>query len=166
MMKAMKKYALLIVISTIVLSALIAIINQSYSATPNDSEADIEQSSLSHKPQLIIGDRYIDLLVAHTDTELATGLSGKNSLAQNKAMLFIFPHSDYWAMWMKDMKFPLDIVWLDAGYRIITVKANLSPNTYPQAFMPTAPAAFVLETPAGATEAWHLAPNQKLDIVF
>lgn len=88
--------------------------------------------------------------VADTDESRMKGLSGRPSLAADEALLFVFPQASAWGIWMKDMLFSIDIVWADAEKRIVTVKENVSPETFPEAFYPSEPALYVVELPAGS----------------
>ncbi len=49
--------------------------------------------------------------------DLRQGLSGRDSLPTDYGMLFVFPKSDIYEFWMKDMKFPLDIIWINTKSR-------------------------------------------------
>lgn len=86
--------------------------------------------------------------VVATDTMREEGLSGRNEIGSD-AMLFVFDQDGSWGIWMKDMTFSIDILWLAADGTVITVVPNAAPETYPKAFYPTAPARYVLELPAG-----------------
>ena len=46
--------------------------------------------------------------------ERSQGLSGRPNLAAGTGMLFVFEQAGSYAFWMKDMRFPLDMVWIDA----------------------------------------------------
>jgi uncharacterized membrane protein (UPF0127 family) len=96
-----------------------------------------------------IASQSINARIAHTDDELAKGLSGTDALAEGEGMLFVFDKPGSWPIWMKDMNYPIDILWLDESHQVITIAANISPDTYPQEFRPSKPASFVLELPAG-----------------
>lgn len=89
------------------------------------------------------------LEVADTETARAKGLSGRDRLPDGHGMLFVFDTEDKYGMWMKDMKFPIDILWLDSEYRIVAAEHVVTPDTYPKVFYPPVPARFVLELPAG-----------------
>lgn len=79
------------------------------------------------------------------------GLSGRSALAEGHGLLFVFDEPGSWGIWMKDMNFPIDIVWARQDGTIITIARNVSPDTYPQAFYPATPdALYVLEVNAGA----------------
>lgn len=97
--------------------------------------------------------------VADTPESRAKGLGGREGLAEGEGMLFIFPADGYYAFWMKDMRFPIDILWLSASDRpsrdgsatatVIYIAPNVSPDTYPRTFGPNAPARYIVELPAG-----------------
>ena len=96
-----------------------------------------------------IGNTTVAVAVASTTASREQGLSGSVSLPEGRGMLFVFPQDGAWGFWMKDMNFPIDIIWIDAAGKVITIAASLSPATYPQVFYPAAPSRYVLEVPAG-----------------
>lgn len=65
--------------------------------------------------------------VARTPKELQTGLSNRQTLAPRKGLLFIFPNVGIQSMWMPNMYFPLDIVWIDTNMKIIKIEENVQP---------------------------------------
>ncbi len=73
-------------------------------------------------------------------------------------MLFIFPKPSLTSFWMKGMRFPLDIIWLDADMRIINITVNATPESYPTTFHPDTDrlTSFVLEVNAGFCKANNL----------
>lgn len=97
-----------------------------------------------------LGDGVFKARVAKTDEEREKGLSGTRSLASNQAMLFVYDHDDKWPMWMKDMQYPLDILWLDKDKKVVYIVKNAPPESYPyERFVPKEEARYVLEVPAG-----------------
>jgi uncharacterized membrane protein (UPF0127 family) len=86
--------------------------------------------------------------VANDPEEQRVGLSGTPSLPVNAGKLFIFDKEDYYGMWMKDMLFPIDILWIDNNFKIVHIEENVTPETYPDTFSSDVPARFVLETNA------------------
>ena len=98
---------------------------------------------------LFIGDAKISIEIAKTTAELTKGLSGWPALAENSGLFFIFPNSGIHGIWMKDMNFPIDIIWLDENYQIVFIKENAMPKSYPEVFTPSTPARYVLEVLAG-----------------
>ncbi len=91
----------------------------------------------------------INVEVVSREADLERGLSGRSRLAPNAGMLFIFPHPDRWGIWMKEMNFAIDIIWLDQNWQVIYIAPNISPATYPEVYTPPIPASYVLELPAG-----------------
>lgn len=63
--------------------------------------------------------------IATTTIDQAKGLSGRLNMAQDHGMLFVFKPASKPDFWMKDMEFPLDMVWIKDN-RIIQVSRNLS----------------------------------------
>lgn len=100
-------------------------------------------------PPLKIGDARIEIEIADSPMERQQGLSGRELLADNTGLFFVFDKDDFYHIWMKDMKFSIDIIWINDQGTVVTVKNNISPSTYPQTFTSDKPARFVLETPSG-----------------
>lgn len=106
-------------------------------------------SASSQVSKLDINGKTFNIEIADTDAKRELGLSNRPSLPEDSALLFIFPTSDTWGIWMKGMHFPIDIIWLDANYRVVYSAENVSPESYPNVFKPSTPARYVLETNAG-----------------
>jgi uncharacterized membrane protein (UPF0127 family) len=86
-----------------------------------------------------------DTILADNSNLRDLGLGKRDSLSENSIMLFVFDYPSNYAFWMKDMKFNIDIIWLDESYRVVYILENISPNTYPQAFSPDKKAKYVIE---------------------
>jgi len=91
----------------------------------------------------------LNLEQATTAKEQEKGLSGRTNLKTDSGMLFVFDKPAVRCFWMKDMQFPIDIIWLDQNKKVMTIKENTSPDTYPESFCSDKPAQYVLETNAG-----------------
>ncbi len=104
-----------------------------------------------------IGDTAVAVERADTETLREQGLSGRASLPEGQALLFVFDTDGMWGIWMKDMKFPLDIVWADSSGKITTIYRSVSPYTYPKVFYPAALTRYVVELPAGFAAAHGVA---------
>lgn len=112
--------------------------------------------------QLTIGSTTITVELATTPQEEGAGLSGRTSLAEGRGMLFAFDPPQMPGFWMKDMRFPLDIIYAASDGTIVTIYPDLSPATYPRAFYPSAPVKYVLEVPAGYAASHSIAVGQKI----
>ncbi len=65
--------------------------------------------------------------IADTLSEREKGLSGRQTLGNDKGMLFIFESETIPGFWMKDMNFPLDIIWIDNNMKIVGIEKTLGP---------------------------------------
>ena len=110
-----------------------------------------------------IGRATVNARVVASDEDRVRGLSDTNQLGSNQGMLFVFDRSAQWEMWMKDMRYSLDILWLDPQKRVVTIAPNLSPSTYPQRFAPRANALYVIELPAGFAAQNHIVPGMSAE---
>ena len=77
---------------------------------------------------MIVGNFKIPVSLARNETERIKGLSGTHSMPNKYGMFFDFEHSDYQSMWMKDMLFPIDIVWIDEDYKIVHIEKIFRPT--------------------------------------
>ena len=91
----------------------------------------------------------LHVALADTDAARQLGLGGRDGLAGDEGMLFVFPEDGRYAFWMKDMHFSIDILWLSDSGAIVYMAESISPDTYPSNFRPDTPARYVLELPAG-----------------
>lgn len=112
------------------------------------------------KSQITIDHHTFSVTVAKSETEKTRGLSGKQSLLQNQGMLFVFSTPGYYSFWMKEMKFPLDIIYIRKD-TIVTILQHV-PAPAPQTeisnlpiYKPTLPADTVLEINAGLSNSYH-----------
>ena len=99
---------------------------------------------------ITIADRtVVTVELARTLEEKVRGLSGRTGLEAGHGMLFVYDRPQPIGIWMKDMRFPLDIIWIRAG-RIVQIERDAPPLTSvgPERVY-TATADLVLEVPAG-----------------
>jgi len=113
-------------------------------------------SALMCHSQVILGGEIFIVDTARTEYTQKKGLSNKNSLPEDGGMLFIFPSENRHGIWMKDMNFPIDILWIDSNMKIVHIEKSVSPNTYPKIFSPTTPSLHVLEISAGKSDLLNL----------
>lgn len=67
--------------------------------------------------------------VADTKEALEKGLSGVESMPQHHGMLFVLEEEDLWDFWMKDMLFPLDIIFIDSNWKIVAIHEDAPVST-------------------------------------
>lgn len=101
---------------------------------------------------LQFGEKTIQIEVADSEEEIAQGLSGKEALEKGNGLLFIFETSGKYGFWMKDMRFPIDIIWMDESFTVVGVERRVSPETFPAIFYPEMDVKYVLEVSAGVAD--------------
>lgn len=74
--------------------------------------------------QLEIGAAKVNVEIADTNEKRAKGLGGRQSLATDSGMLFIFPKVDNYKFWMKGLSFPLDFIWIRDG-KVVDLALNV-----------------------------------------
>jgi uncharacterized protein len=112
------------------------------------------QVNVSVNGQVLIAD------IAATDEQIVKGLSVKNTLAENEAMLFVFDNEAQYTFWMKNMKFPIDIIWIDADKTVVHIEHSLQPcssDLLCPTYKPVDDSLYVLETVAGFAEKHDIA---------
>ncbi len=105
-----------------------------------------------------IGDRTIQAEVAETAEERTQGLSGRTSLAEDGGMLFVHQQDGQPTLWMKDMHFPLDFIWISVDRRVADLTENVPipepgiPDSELPRYQPDEPVRYVLEVNAGLVQ--------------
>ncbi len=107
--------------------------------------------------------------VVDTPASRAQGLSGRPSLAEDEGMLFVFDHSGKYGFWMKDMLFPIDMIWINEDQVVVHIERNATPSSYfvtnpPQTYVNTPDAKYVLEINSGASEKYGVYLGTKVKI--
>ncbi len=120
----------------------------------------VSSSSVKIKDLIV----YVDL--AKTPEQQAKGLSIKNTLNENEGMLFIFDTPKEYSFWMKDMKFPIDIIWISSDNKIVHIEKNLQPCTFflfCTSYSPNANSKYVLEVPSNYTAKNNIVIGDRVD---
>ena len=95
-----------------------------------------------------------DVEIADTPETRARGLMFRDSMAADHGMLFLFDRADPQAFWMKNTHIPLDILYFDENYKLVSMQERVPPcrsdpcSVYPS----TGPAKYVLELNSGTAE--------------
>jgi uncharacterized protein len=115
--------------------------------------------------EVIIRNKSFFVEIARTKIELERGLSLHIPLLNDQGMLFIFPKEELHGFWMKDMTFPIDIIWIDSNLKIVHIEKNISPDTYPKIFSPATKNLYVLEIMAGQTDFLKINVGDRVNFV-
>lgn len=112
---------------------------------------------------VLLGARTFRYEMAADEGSRNKGLSGRPFIKSNQAMLFAFQKPDTYCFWMKDMHFPIDIIWVDSNKDIIGTAEKLAPSSYPKTFCSPKPVQYVFEVSAGQVPAAGVRPGQRVN---
>jgi uncharacterized protein len=118
------------------------------------------------KGYVIIDHFRIFVDIALTDKQKQDGLSIKNFMNETEGMLFFLGDPTKASFWMKNMHFPIDIIWLDENFSIVHIENELKPCTmafYCPSYKPLKESLYVLETIAGFANNHHLNIGDRMD---
>ncbi len=132
---------------------------------PPPAAATVAPETDDGHPIVAIGSASFVVDVADTRAAQQQGLSGRESLAEGTGMLFVFDQERLLTFWMKEMNFPLDMVWIDASCTVVDISRDV-PIPEPgqtladlPTYGPEAPAKYVLEINAGTSAAAGFGPG-------
>ncbi|MFA5935119.1 MAG: DUF192 domain-containing protein [Candidatus Paceibacterota bacterium] len=111
---------------------------------------------------LIIGEKKVKADISDDYCKIVLGLSGRKSMLEDNGMLFIFPREGNYGFWMKDMNFPIDILWIDEGFYVTGIEKSISTSTYPNTFGEKYFAKYVLELSSGFSEKNNIKVGNKI----
>jgi uncharacterized protein len=104
--------------------------------------------------------------IVDTPEAIQRGLMFRTSLGPNEGMLFVFERAGFYPFWMKNTLIPLDIIWIDERWRVVSVAESVPPcradpcPTYP----PAGNARYVVEVAAGFARTHHVARGDQLKV--
>jgi uncharacterized protein len=104
--------------------------------------------------------------IAASNEQRTKGLSVKDGLAENEAMLFVFDAEGEQTFWMKDMKFPIDIIWIDSNKTAVHIERNLQPCNFEvlcPTYKPNEDSLYVLETVGGFAERHDISQGTRVE---
>lgn len=108
----------------------------------------------------------LNVRLAENPSEWSRGLMFEKSFLENEGMLFVFPDEIPRQFWMKNMNFPLDIIFISADKTIVALKDNFAPCVSADcpSYQSSKPAKYVLEANAGFSEEHDLKIGQNIEI--
>jgi len=116
-------------------------------------------------PKAEIKGQEFTLEVADDDKKRAKGLSERESLDENRGMLFVFDEKGKYGFWMRNVKFPLDIIYI-SDETIVDIIKNAEPksegDTNIPVFEPKEDANYVLEINGGLVDKYKIAVGDKV----
>lgn len=108
-----------------------------------------------------LGTKMYTLYIADTPNKQEQGLSNVKAMPENVGMIFIFKKPGSYFFWMKDMKFPLDFVYI-RNNKVVDLMPYVRVETYPNAFTAKVPFDSVIELNSGEISASNVLIHDKL----
>jgi uncharacterized membrane protein (UPF0127 family) len=102
-------------------------------------------------PLTLPSGKVLQVELMQNDEDRAMGLMFRPSLPMDHGMLFIFPQADFHGFWMKNCRFPIDMVWLDQDRKVVYLAEAVPPcKAEPcPVYSPMQRAQYVVEMNAG-----------------
>ncbi|MGI0141828.1 MAG: DUF192 domain-containing protein [Candidatus Micrarchaeales archaeon] len=116
--------------------------------------------------QMKLKGKNFNMLIADSFAKKAIGLMYRKKINADQGMLFNFPVERKWKIWMLNMKFPLDILWLDKNGIVIHIEKNLKPCSSMFScpnYSPDADAKYVIEINAGICSKLGIKVGDRID---
>ncbi len=160
-MKTNKKLIYSIFVVVFFAISIIFLLNKSFEKNTPHNPSDIKSINIASEK--------IKLDLALTPEQKSKGLSFRESLARDEGMLFIFDFPGKYSFWMKDMNFPIDIIWISEDQRIVYIKENATPESYPEAYQPgknDGDAKYILEVVSGFSKQNNLKIGDNIEFLY
>lgn len=111
---------------------------------------------------LHIGEIPLTVEIARTPEARAQGLSGRSEIEEVEGLLFVFDETHRHSMWMKDMRFPIDIIWISEDLKVVGIERAVPPDSYPKKFFAPVPARYAVETVDRFAETFGISVGDKV----
>ena len=114
----------------------------------------------------------LEVQIADTDPRRARGLMFQEQLPLDEGMLLVFDDANKRSIWMLNMQFPLDVIWIDDNSKVVFIEKNVPPcktaletvtcHSYKGG---SKDAKYVLEVTAGFVEEFKITTESTLEII-
>ncbi len=102
--------------------------------------------------------------VADSLPERIKGLSDTPFLPDDVIKFFDFEINGNHSIWMKDMNYALDVLWLTEDGEIVHIKEDISPDTYPKSFSSPVESWYLIEANSGFVAEKGISLGDKVDL--
>ena len=120
------------------------------------------------EPYVIVEGERFSVEIADDDATRAQGLMFVDEMADDHGMLFIFPNERPRSFWMKNTRIPLDIIYLNRDFEVVSISADTPPcrsrNRRCPSYPSDGPAQYVLEINGGLAAELGLAPGDRIQV--
>ena len=120
------------------------------------------------EPYVVVEGERFSVEVADDDATRAQGLMFVDEMANDHGMLFIFPNERPRSFWMKNTRIPLDIIYLNRDFEVVSISADTPPcrsrNRRCPSYPSDGPAQYVLEINGGLAAGLGLEPGDRVEV--
>jgi len=120
------------------------------------------------EPYVEVGGERFTVAIADDDPTRARGLMFVDEMPDDQGMLFIFPDQRMRSFWMKNTRIPLDILYIDRDFEIVSISADTPPcrarNRRCPSYPSTGPAQYVLEINGGLAAEYGIEPGDRIEV--
>jgi hypothetical protein len=117
--------------------------------------------------QIIVGDASLSIKLLASHDDQVRGLRFTQDLDANEGMLYMFDSEGYHAFWTKDMRYPIDIIFISAAMEVVDILQDISPcgQSCP-IYRPGHAAAYVLEVNGGYVDQHHIEIGDPASLIY
>jgi uncharacterized membrane protein (UPF0127 family) len=126
---------------------------------------DKEETNSNQRAKLTIARKELTVEIVDSPRELEAGLSGREGLTQNEGMYFVLGNDQTINFWMKGMKFPIDIIWINNN-KVVGIEKNapIPSGSYIPSFPSPGKVTHVLEVNAGFSNEHGIEVGTKVEL--
>lgn len=155
----------ILVVAVVILAAALYFLKDIFTGGPAEVETTYYKFKKEGELTLLdsMGQKkyHIDMELADTEYERMLGLMYRKEMAENQGMLFIFPDEVIRSFWMMNTLISLDMIFIDANKRIVTIHRNTKTQSE-QSYQSTAPSKYVLEVVAGFCDRHNIVEGDRI----
>lgn len=112
-----------------------------------------------------VGPKTFRAQVADTEELRQLGLTQQTTMRDDQALLLVYSYDDVWPIQTKDMKFAIDIAWLNQDKKIMYVAKNARPSSS-SVYRPGGKSRYVLQLPAGSIVKYNISVGKQAEFTY
>ena len=118
-----------------------------------------------------VDDVVLEVQIADDESKRIRGLMFQDPLPYDQGMIFVFDEPGVYSLWMLNMQFALDMIWIDADGNVVHIEQDIPPCETPteimacQSIVPSGEAMYILEVTAGFVDQFGITKDSKIDLI-
>ena len=118
-----------------------------------------------------VDDVVLEVQIADDESKRIRGLMFQDPLPYDQGMIFVFDEPGVYSLWMLNMQFALDMIWIDADGNVVHIEQDIPPCETPteimacQSIVPSGGAMYILEVTAGFVDQFGITKDSKIDLI-